>query len=123
MPDITGIEFLRRVRRDHPDAIRLLFTGYADIKAVIDAINEGHVYRYITKPWDPDELLSVLRQACTAHDHLAGHQRLLTELRAYLVTCVPVLKGLSQHEHTIALAAIGTELLTRLERALSGQDS
>src|SRR4051794_7325202 len=62
MPDMTGVEFLRGVRHQYPEAIRLLFTGYADIRAVIDAINQGHVYRYITKPCDPDELLAILRE-------------------------------------------------------------
>jgi signal transduction histidine kinase len=81
MPDTTGIEFLRKVRRDHPDAIRLLFTGYADIKAVIDAINEGHVYRYITKPWDTDELLTVLHQAGEQYELLQERQQLLEDLR------------------------------------------
>jgi signal transduction histidine kinase len=81
MPEITGVEFLRSVRRDCPDAIRLLFTGYADIKAVIDAINEGHVYRYITKPWDPDELRTVLHQAGEQYDLLQERQRLLDDLR------------------------------------------
>ncbi|HEY7153300.1 MAG TPA: hybrid sensor histidine kinase/response regulator, partial [Gemmataceae bacterium] len=81
MPEISGVEFLRNVRRDRPDAIRLLFTGYADIKAVIDAINEGHVYRYITKPWDPDELLTVLRQAGERYDLLQERQQLLDDLR------------------------------------------
>jgi signal transduction histidine kinase len=81
MPDISGVEFLRRVRHDCPDAIRLLFTGYADIKAVIDAINEGHVYRYITKPWDPDELRTVLHQAGEQYDLLQERQRLLEDLR------------------------------------------
>src|SRR4028119_1576228 len=56
MPEMNGVEFLSRVRDQHPDAVRLLFTGYADIKAVIDAINEGNIYRYVAKPWDPDEL-------------------------------------------------------------------
>jgi signal transduction histidine kinase len=81
MPEITGIDFLRSVRRDRPDVIRLLFTGYADIKAVIDAINEGNVYRYITKPWDPDELLTVLRQAGEQYDLLQERQQLLDDLR------------------------------------------
>jgi signal transduction histidine kinase len=81
MPGTTGVEFLRTVRRDRPDAIRLLFTGYADIKAVIDAINEGHVYRYITKPWDPDELLTVLHQAGEQYDLLQERQQLLDDLR------------------------------------------
>ncbi len=82
MPGTSGVEFLARVRAEHPDAIRLLFTGYADLKAVIDAINEGHVYRYITKPWDPEELQAVLRQAGEQYDLLAERKRLLADLRA-----------------------------------------
>jgi signal transduction histidine kinase len=81
MPEISGIDFLRSVRRDRPEAIRLLFTGYADIKAVIDAINEGHVYRYINKPWDPDELLTILHQAGERYDLLQERQQLLDDLR------------------------------------------
>jgi response regulator RpfG family c-di-GMP phosphodiesterase len=50
MPEMTGVEFLKRVRGPHPDATRLLFTGYADISAVIAAINQGSVYRYIVGP-------------------------------------------------------------------------
>jgi len=81
MPEMSGVEFLGKAREQHPDAIRLLFTGYADIRAVIDAINQGSVYRYITKPWDPDELQTVIREACERHDLLAERQRLLTELK------------------------------------------
>jgi signal transduction histidine kinase len=81
MPEMTGVEFLRRIRGEHPDAIRLLFTGYADIKAVIDAINQGNVYRYITKPWDPDELQVVIQQAAEQYDLLVERKRLLAELQ------------------------------------------
>jgi signal transduction histidine kinase len=81
MPEVSGIEFLRGVRHDRPDVIRLLFTGYADIKAVIDAINEGHVYRYITKPWDPDELLTILHQAGEQYELLQERRQLLDDLR------------------------------------------
>ena len=63
MPEMTGVQFLDRIKGEHPAAIRLLFTGYADITAIIDAINQGNIYRYITKPWDPDELQQVIRQA------------------------------------------------------------
>jgi signal transduction histidine kinase len=82
MPGMTGVEFLSRVRGDHPDAIRLLFTGYADIHAVIDAINQGNVYRYITKPWDPDELQAILRQAAERYDMIVEQKRLSAELAA-----------------------------------------
>src|SRR5205807_4679178 len=81
MPEMTGVEFLRQVRGEHPDAIRLLFTGYADIKAVIDAINAGNVYRYITKPWDPDELQTVIREACDRYDLITERNLLLEDLR------------------------------------------
>jgi signal transduction histidine kinase len=80
MPEMTGVEFLTRVRDPHPDATRLLFTGYADIHAVIDAINQGNVYRYITKPWDPDELQTVIHEACERHDLIVQRKELSAEL-------------------------------------------
>jgi len=81
MPETTGVEFLVRVREKHPDAMRLLFTGYADIRAVVDAINRGNVYRYITKPWDPDELMAIIREACDRYDLIAERKQLLAELQ------------------------------------------
>jgi response regulator RpfG family c-di-GMP phosphodiesterase len=56
MPVTTGIEFLESIIPDFPEPIRILLTGYADINAVIDAINKGQVYRYIQKPWMEDDL-------------------------------------------------------------------
>jgi response regulator RpfG family c-di-GMP phosphodiesterase len=114
MPDMTGVQLLHQVADEYPQAIRMVFTGYADIKAVIDAVNEGHIYRYITKPWDPDELLSVLRQACAEFDRLVAHQLLLRDLRSFLAACLPLLQKAPDKE-AIALAASGTELLNRLE--------
>jgi len=119
MPGMTGVQLLHRVEDEYPQAIRIVFTGYADIKAVIEAVNQGHIYRYITKPWDPDELLSVLRQACAAYDHLAGHQRLLTDLRNYLAACLPLLQV---SRGAADLPANGDALLKRLDHALAGQE-
>jgi signal transduction histidine kinase len=81
MPEMTGVEFLKRLRETHPETVRLLFTAYADIKAVSDAINQGSVYRYITKPWEPQELQAILRQAAEHYDLLAERKRLLAELQ------------------------------------------
>ena len=81
MPEMTGVQFLNHIRGQHPDAIRLLFTGYADIRAVIDAINQGNVYRYITKPWDPDELQSVIREAVERFDLIVDRKHLTEELQ------------------------------------------
>jgi signal transduction histidine kinase len=81
MPEMTGVELLHSIRGEHPDAIRLLFTGYADIRAVIEAINQGNVYRYITKPWDPDELQALIKEACEHFDLIVEKKRLLDELK------------------------------------------
>ena len=82
MPEMTGVNFLRRVKQRHPDATRLLFTGYADIKAVVDAINEGHVFRYVEKPWEADEMAGVIRQAVDHHNLLVERRRLIAQLQA-----------------------------------------
>ena len=84
MPNMSGAELIEEVRRQHPDTIRIIFTGYADSKAVVDAINRGEVYRYITKPWDPDELIEVLHAASRRHALLAEHRQFLRDARRYL---------------------------------------
>lgn len=63
MPDKTGTEVLREVKNASPNTIRILLTGYADLNAVIDSVNEGEIYRYITKPWQNDELKKVVNKA------------------------------------------------------------
>ena len=81
MPEMSGVQFLERARAVRPDTTRLLFTGYADIKAVIDAVNRGHIARYVAKPWDVDELTTVIRQAVEQHTLIAEKNRLLRELK------------------------------------------
>lgn len=81
MPGMPGVEVLRHAKRLRPDATRLLFTAYADIKAVIDAINEGNVFQYIHKPWNPEELQAVVRKAVEQHDLLVERNRLIAELQ------------------------------------------
>jgi two-component system, response regulator PhcR len=81
MPEMTGVEFLKRVKEAYPDAIRLLFTAYADLSAVIDAINQGNVYRYLSKPWEPDELHAVLNQAMDKYRLQAERKQLIQEVQ------------------------------------------
>ncbi len=81
MPEMSGVEILRRAREIRPEATRLLFTAYADIRAVVDAINQGSVYRYITKPWEPEELEALVRQAVEHHNLIVEKSRLMSELR------------------------------------------
>ena len=82
MPGMTGDAFLSQARKLQPDAIRMLFTGYADIQAVINAVNEGHIFRYILKPWDAAELEGVIRQAAEQYELLAERKRLIAQLQA-----------------------------------------
>ena len=79
---MTGDQLLRRARELKPDAIRMLFTGYADIQAVISAVNEGHIFRYILKPWDSTELEGIIRQGVEQYDLLAERRRLIAELQS-----------------------------------------
>jgi DNA-binding NtrC family response regulator len=87
MPEMTGVELLRRARGECPEAVRIIFTGYADIKAVVDAVNQGQIYRYLTKPWDPDELVALLHEACAHHDRIAERERLLRCARDFVARC------------------------------------
>jgi len=56
MPEMTGVEFLEKTLTTHPSTLRMLLTGYTDLESVISAVNEGQIYRYLTKPWDPVDL-------------------------------------------------------------------
>jgi len=62
MPLITGVEFLEKSIVSHPETVRILLTGYTDIESVIGAVNKGQIYRYLTKPWDPVDLLNTVDQ-------------------------------------------------------------
>ncbi len=63
MPSMNGVEFLAKTKKRNPDALRIMLTGHADLKSVIDAIDKGEVYRFLLKPWDNDELKMTIKQA------------------------------------------------------------
>ena len=63
MPEVTGVELLEQVKELYPDSFRLILTGYSDISAVIKAINQGHVYYYLSKPWKEEEIRMVIANA------------------------------------------------------------
>ncbi len=82
MPRVTGSEFFSHIKEEYPGAVRLLLTGYADLSAVIQAVNQGHIYRYITKPWDATEIRTIVREAYDRYRMTVRNQRLLGELQA-----------------------------------------
>ena len=63
MPQMTGVEFLESILDEFPDPIRILLTGYADMNAVIDAVNKGKIFHYLTKPWNEEELDMTITRA------------------------------------------------------------
>src|SRR5215467_9326840 len=70
MPQITGIELLTKLKARYPQAIRMLFTGFADVESIIAAINQGHIFQFLKKPWQPEDLLAAARQAALEYDNL-----------------------------------------------------
>src|SRR5687768_12057223 len=78
MPGMTGIEFLEKVLEKYPDPIRILLTGYADMNAVIDAVNKGKIYHYLTKPWNEEELDMTIKRAYDVY-RLRMDEKELTE--------------------------------------------
>jgi DNA-binding NtrC family response regulator len=129
MPEMTGVQLMRRVKNEYPEAIRIVFTGYADIKAVIEAINNGGLYRYITKPWDPDELIEVLHEAVARYDEDFERNRLLTDLREYVAqgqelvndVCKEDASAPTTHAEVVEFVKTGGQLLQRLDDAMQAR--
>jgi len=81
MPEMTGIEFLEKILPDYPDCIRMVLTGFSDVEAIIQAINKGRVYRYITKPWNKEELKINLDRALEAYNLKQQNKNLIEDLK------------------------------------------
>ena len=81
MPSMTGIEFLIKVRKLYPDIVRILLTGYADMEVAIRAVNEGKLYRFLTKPWKPEELKVTLLNALQMRDLMERNKKLLNTIK------------------------------------------
>lgn len=80
MPGMTGVEFFEKVIERDPRIVRILLTGYADMQSLVRAVNEGEIYRYITKPWEPDELRMEVRRAMESYRLISENARLAADL-------------------------------------------
>ncbi len=80
MPGMSGVEFLRRVKTLHPETVRLVLSGYTDLQAVTDAINEGAIYKFLTKPWDDGILRANIEEAFRNKEMADENRRLHREV-------------------------------------------
>ncbi len=81
MPNTTGVEFLEQLIPEYPEPIRMILTGFSDVEAIIQAINKGQIYRYITKPWDKDELKITIDKALESFYLRRENQNLIESLK------------------------------------------
>lgn len=78
MPQMSGTELLKIAAKNYPNTMRIMLTGYTDVEDLVDAINEGKVYKYVTKPWNADELKGIVEQALETHNLLRIRTRELS---------------------------------------------
>ena len=107
MPGMTGIDFMREARRRHPHTVRMTLSGYTDLESIIEAVNEGAVYKFLTKPWDDDLLRSHVAQAFEQSELAAENRRLgeaVRQANRELATANQRLESLVRHESERSLA-------------------
>jgi len=76
MPKMSGTEFLKRVKEEYPDAIRIILTGYTDVDSITESINQGHIYKFFLKPWNDQNLLLEIRQAIEQYELVRANKEL-----------------------------------------------
>ena len=81
MPGMQGLPFLQRIKQQYPDVVRVLLSGYERAEMLMEAVNQGEVYRCLLKPWDGTELKAVIRQCFEHHDLVRENRKLMTQLQ------------------------------------------
>lgn len=84
MPGMTGLEFLKQVKVRYPDTVRVVLSGTADVNVVLDAINHGEVFRFVTKPWNDEELKVTIRQCLSQYELIRDNNNLVELVRAQI---------------------------------------
>ena len=130
MPGMTGVEFLRQAKQLYPDTVRLVLSGYTELQSIIDAVNEGAIYRFLTKPWDDERLRRHIAEAFRQKGLADENRRLSGAVEAAngeLATANARLEQLlaqRRHEAERLAASAGSlrELVDQLPAAVIGID-
>jgi two-component system response regulator HupR/HoxA len=109
MPDVSGVAFLKEVRHDWPDAVRIIISGYTDSEDIIAGINEAGIYQYLLKPWHPEQLLLTLKRAAELYRLQRENCQLAMELRA----AEPSLRGRVETNRQRVKAAFALDNIVR----------
>jgi len=109
MPEMKGTEFLSKTVPQYPDTMRIILTGFTDVEDLVEAINSGQVYKYITKPWDPNELKAVVSRAAETYELLKQRTEELRRAQAQTLLLSTIVQVTRQSTSlTTVLPAIAT---------------
>ncbi|MDH5600071.1 MAG: response regulator [Gammaproteobacteria bacterium] len=128
MPEMTGVEFLSKVKLKHPDIIRIVLSGYTDLKSITDAINEGAIYKFLTKPWDDELIKKNVLEAFELHEMKLENKMLNEELKVAYESLEKVNKSLYQNveikteeaELNLRVLTIAQEVLENMPAGIIG---
>ena len=130
MPQMTGVDFLRKVKALYPKTLRIVLSGYTELESVTSAINEGAIYKFLTKPWDDEQLRDNIRIAFEHYEMEQENQRLTRELQHSNDELFRLNQNLEQQVmqktreivHNINMLEISQEILEHLPVAIIGVD-
>jgi len=116
MPRMTGLELLKAAREVRPDAVGIIVTAFTDVDVLIEAINLGRIYRYVTKPWDSKELRGILTAALERHALVRENRRLQEQLAEYVGMLSSDAHGAFDFGAIVGEAPALRDVLTRVEQ-------
>lgn len=100
MPEMKGTEFLSKTVPEFPDTVRIILTGFTDVEDLVDAINSGQVYKYITKPWDPNELKNVVQRAADSYELVKNKTGELSRAQAQTELLQMIVQSVQESQET-----------------------
>lgn len=110
MPNMTGVEFLRQVKTAYPETVRMVLSGYTELQSITDAINEGAIYKFLTKPWDDEQLRANIAEAFRhkelADDNLRLHEQVHVVNRELAAANEQLQTLLAERERQLAIDGV-----------------